>query len=884
MSIGLKLAGVGLAWLAGMGWQLQQAALDGVGLYSACVVIGVLVIVAAMRWTTLTVPLWIAVAAVSFGLTGWHASLRLADALSPALEGDDIMVSGVVASMPQWNDGGVRLRFEVDDAQRLGALTRPARPVRIPSQLAIGWYRGFGGASGSAGVNEDAAQHPPPPDLRAGQRWRFTLRLRQPHGNVNPHGFDYELWLFEQGLRATGYVRVNGSAAPRLLSQGHGHLIERLRQNVRDAIVARVADPRAAGVLAALAVGDQAAIGRADWDVFRDAGVAHLMSISGLHVTMFAWLASMLAGACWRRCPGLPLRLPTPSVARWGGVIAALAYALFSGWGVPAQRTVWMLVVAALLQSMSRRWPWPLVLLAGAAVVGAFDPWALLQPGFWLSFMAVGLLMSTQGVTASSEQQGDGARDARIDAGDADAQVDPHQPVWRRWLAGTRREASNGMRTQLVATVGLTPLTLVFFQQVSLVGLAANFIAIPLVTLVITPLALLGVMAPPLWALGAVIVDLMCTMLAWLASWPWAVWTAAASPTWAQLSGLAAALVLLLPLPWRVRVLSLPLVLPLMLPRPELPAEGTFDVVAVDVGQGTAVLVRTRNHLLVYDTGPQYLPESDAGQRVLVPLLKARGEPRIDKLVLSHRDTDHVGGAASLLDAMPTASLLGSLDAGHPLMAHPELVGKLVERCHAGQKWRWDGVDFEVLHPERDDYEAKSAGANRLSCVVLVSGSAIGSESRPDSTATPTALPMPTSTANSSGASAATAGRPQRLLLAGDIEREQESRLVARYGSALRSDVLMAPHHGSRTSSTPAFIAAVAPTMVVFQSGYKNRFGHPAPDVVDRYRAKGAITYGSTECGAWIWTGERRDEASCQRDVARRYWHWVADDLTAADP
>jgi competence protein ComEC len=241
----------------------------------------------------------------------------------------------------------------------------------VPRLIALGWYRGR---------HEDAALTQPRSELRAGQRWRFAVRLRQPHGNANPHGYDYELTPFEQGVRATGYVR--DSEPPLRLNDASGHPVERWRQQVLDAIFAQVSDPGSAGMLAALAVGDQAAIECDDWELLRSTGVAHLMSISGLHVTMFAWLAGLVVVAAWRRSERAMLWLPAQQAARWGGIAAALAYAVFSGWGVPSQRTVWVLATVALLQSLGRRWPWPLVPLAAAVVVTLGDPWALLQPGF----------------------------------------------------------------------------------------------------------------------------------------------------------------------------------------------------------------------------------------------------------------------------------------------------------------------------------------------------------------------------------------------------------------------------------------------------------------------------------------------------------------------
>lgn len=804
---GRTLAIAGLGLLAGAALQLQQAALWPQLLYGcACAGSAGLAWVAtraAHRAALHGLLAALAAAALGFGATGWRAADRLSEVLGPALEGQDIEVTGVVASLPQFHADGVRFRLEVEAANLAG------RPVEVPQLVSLGWYAAQHGAS---------IQGAPQAQLRAGQRWRFTVRLRQPHGNLNPHGFDYELWLFEQGIRATGYVRNNLEAAvARLLDEQAGHRLDRWRQQVRDVIERRVSDPRAAGVLAALAVGDQAAIERDDWEVFRNTGVAHLMSISGLHVTMFAWLAGGVAAWCWRRSSHLMLWRPSATAGRWIGLAAALLYALFSGWGVPAQRTVCMLAVVTVAGSLGRRWPWPLVWGASAVVVTLADPWALLQPGFWLSFVAVGLLLASGGA----------------DSSEAAEPVPQTTPLWRRWLAAATRLARGGLRTQLIATVGLAPLTLVFFQQVSLIGFVANLLAIPLVTLAVTPLALAGVLLPPLWPLGAALVQGLGAALGWLASWPWATWNVAAAPAWAVASGLAAAALAVAPLPWRLRVLAVPLVLPLLLPNVPRPAEGRFDVLAADVGQGTAVLVRTAQHALLYDAGPQYSRDSDAGERVLVPLLRGLGQVQLDRLMLSHRDTDHVGGASSLLHAVAVASLWSSLEDAHPLRA--AAAGVPTTRCEAGQRWAWDGVNFEVLHPQPADYQrADHLKPNALSCVLRVS-------------------------------------TPQgSVLLAGDIERGQEAALVAAQGEALRSDVLLVPHHGSKTSSTDAWIDAVLPHTAVVQAGYRNRFGHPAGEVLARYRERGIRVVQSASCGAWLWAGGTQ---GCWRDAARRYWH-----------
>ncbi len=742
--------------------------------------------------------------------TGWQARVQVDAVLPHALEGVDIVLSGTVLDMPQRLANGVRFRFEPLSAAVDG------RAVTLPPVISLGWYAPWGSAVDAASVRSL-----PQATLRAGQRWRFTVRLRRPHGNLNPHGFDLELFLMEQGVRAVGHVR-GGPPGAVLMEDRWRHPVERLRQAVRDAIFDHVDDHRAAGVLAALAVGDQSAIAREDWALFRATGIAHLVSISGLHVTMFAWLAGRLLAALWRRCGAAMWVWPAPIAGRWGGWAAAAAYALLAGWGVPAQRTVWMLGVVCALGSAGVRWPWPMVLLAAAVVVTALDPWALLQPGFWLSFAAVGLLMASGSPMVAE-------RGALVDA--------PPIGRSRRWSAALGTLVADGVRAQVLATVGLAPLTLVFFQQLSLVGLLANLVAIPVVTLWVTPLALMGVAVPWLWTLAAWSVHALGVLLGLLAQWPLAMWPVPVAPLWAQAAGLLAALLAVAPLPWRVRWLALPLVLPLLWPPLERPAPGRFHLVAVDVGQGTAVLVRTQGHLLLFDTGPAFGGDSDAGQQLLVPLLHARGERRIDRLVLSHRDLDHVGGAASVMHALPVGELLSSLEADHPLLAQ----GVPHRPCRAGDRWVWDGVHFEVLHPTEADLGPKRK-ANARSCVLRVRAGAPGGGS---------------------------------VLLTGDIEREQEQRLVATWGSAgLQVDVLMAPHHGSKTSSSSAFLDATRPSVVVVQSGYRNRFGHPAPAVVMRYAQRDIRMVDSPRCGAWTWRGDAAvAEADCQRDSGLRHWH-----------
>jgi competence protein ComEC len=704
-------------------------------------------------------------AALSFSFAGVRASAFASNALPPALEGRSIALTGLVATLPQRSDAGLRFRFDVEQAE-----------AGVPPQILLGWYADSG----------------PPPALRPGERWQMTVRLKAPHGNVNPHGFDYELWLWEQGLQATGYVRAGtNDPQPHRLAETWRYPVEQLRHSVRESIYAQVPDRKLAGVIAALVVGDQAAIERSDWDVFRATGVAHLMSISGLHVTMFAWLAAALVGWLWRRSVRLCLAFPAQHAALLGGLVLAALYALFSGWGVPSQRTIWMLATVGALRMLGKQWPWPMTWLLACAVVVTIDPWAMLQAGFWLSFVAVGVLFAT---------------DTGIEVGKVRGLV----------------------REQVIVTIALTPLTLLLFGQVSLIGLVANLVAIPWVTLVVTPLAMAGIFIAALWDAAAWAVQVLGVLLQFLAHLPLATFTVAAAPLWAGVAGVAGGLLLAMPWPRAIRLLGLPLLLPVLLWQAPRAAAGEFELLAADVGQGTAVLVRTAQHALVYDTGPRYSRESDAGHRVLVPLLRSFDE-RVDTVVLSHRDIDHTGGAVAVLTMQPQAALLSSIGKDHELQSL-----RPATRCEAGQHWEWDGVRFDVVHPASQDYE-HAGKPNAVSCVLRV------------------------------------AGARAAALLTGDIEEPQEAGLLAR-GAELEADVLIVPHHGSKTSSSDAFLDAVRAKFAVIQAGYRNRFGHPAAPVVERLRVHGLVLFDSPRCGAATWKSWEPAHMECLRESQPHYW------------
>ena len=728
---------------------------------------------------------WALLAALAgTGLSAARAVWRMSEVLPVEREGQTMTLSGRIASLPQRTAGlggieGWRFVFEVESPEDMSAgpqvgAEAAAAASSAPSRLLLSCY-----------------QMPTTP--HAGERWRLDVKLRRPHGLMNPKGFDQALWMLEQDLPAAGSCKSKGQV--RLASGGFG--IDALRQSLRDAIDRQLSAPgdrRGAGVLAALSLGDQGAVSATDWALYRDTGVSHLLSVSGLHVTMFAWLAGGLASLAWRRSPRLCLWIPAPRAAMWIGVAAAAFYALFSGWGVPAQRTVGLLAILAMLRQAGARWPWPMSLGVAAAVVCVADPWALTQPGFWLSFCAVALLMA--------------------------ADIGPGSG-WR----GALRAA---WRTQWVVTLGLAPLTLLLFQQLSVVGLLANAIAIPLVSYLITPLAMLGPLCPPLWTLGGWLAGALHQGLEALRGLPLAVWHLPWAPAWAQGLALVGGVALAMPWPWRLRLGGLALCVPMMWPTVERPPPGHVELWLPDVGQGGAAILRTHRHTMVFDAGPKWGPGSDAAQRVLLPMLRGLGDRRLDLLMVSHADQDHAGGTPSLLQAMPVDRRLGAVPGG--------------QACHRAQRWDWDGVHFEVLSPFVDESpiaEPTGRQRNGASCVLRVEA----------------------------------AGR--RLLLTGDIESPQEARLVREEGEAgLGAEVLVVPHHGSRTSSSLAFVRSVAPRVAAVQSGYLNRFGHPRPEVVDRYVDAGALVLNTVDCGAWRWRSDQRAPplSECERAKRRRYW------------
>lgn len=767
----------------------------------------------------------------------WRAERRLGERLAAELEGVALSLTGVVSSLPTGNSDGLRFNLAVDGK----------RPAGLPAVLSLGWQQA-------------------PPDLLPGTRLALTVRLKRPHGLANPHGFDYEYWLLQRGIGATGYVLAARPAAAVELRPAWR--IARWRARMRARMLAAMpADAPFAGVLVALAIGDQSGIAAEQWRWFTRTGIGHLVSISGLHITMISGLAGALARALWRRSFGLagwmrrplPLRCPAQRAAALVAVAAALAYGLLSGMEVPAQRTVAMVAMTALALWWQRRPPASLVLAWAAAVALALDPWAVRAAGFWLSFGAVAAIF-----LAASQRT--------VDA----AGLEPPSPsAWQARWHRMRRHLAEAVRTQWAVTVGLLPPTLLLFQQVSVVAPLANALAIPLVSLVVTPLALSAALLaawPADWPIGgliamaaALLLKLAHQAMAWLAAVlvrlaapNWAVWQAARPDTVELAFAMLGTAVLLAPraFGWGWRVHGLVLLIPMLSSgRAPLPA-AAFRATALDVGQGAAVLIETRGHRLLYDTGPAYgstngstngradAPQSSAGERVVVPFLRAVGIHSLDALVISHEDADHAGGARDVMAALPVRRMWAALPRGHPLWHLPAGVAPDVsEVCAAGIAWQWDGVRFELLHPLPGQGDDASIGSNARSCVLRISS--------------PHAA----------------------MLLTGDIDRAAELAMVARLRpEALRADVLLVPHHGSRTSSSDEWLDAVRPAAAVFQLGYRNRYRHPHATVWARYGRRGIARYRSDRAGAVELVADGDGIAIAPfRQQARRYWRPAPD-------
>ncbi|WP_223555053.1 DNA internalization-related competence protein ComEC/Rec2 [Pseudomonas sp. BF-R-01] len=666
-----------------------------------------------------------------FGISwaGANAQWALDDRLPAHLDGETRWVEGRVTGLPQNNDGVVR--FELADVR--------SRQAKVPQRMRLAWYDG--------------------PPVNSGERWRLAVKLKRPAGLLNPHAFDYDAWLLAQRIGATGTIK-------------DGERLREARWAWRDSIRQRLQTVDAqgrTGALIALVLGDGAGLSREDWQVLQDTGTVHLLVISGQHIGLLAGVVYLLIAGL-ARYGVWPHRLPWLPWACALAFAAALGYGLLAGFEVPVRRACVMIGLVLLWRLRFRHlgaW-WPLLLALNAVLL--LDPLASLQPGFWLSFAAVAVLIFTFG-----------------------GRLGP----WRWWQTWTR--------AQWLIAIGLGPLLLVLGLPISLSGPVANLLAVPWISLLVLPPALMGTLLMPLPYVGEGLLWLAGGLIDWLfkglglMAGQLPAWVPTAIPLWIWALGMLGAFLLLMPRGVPLRPLGWPLLLLLVFPpRPLLP-EGIAEVWQLDVGQGLAILVRTRHHTLLYDTGPRF-GDFDLGERVVLPAMRKLGVNELDLMLISHADADHAGGARAVANGLPIKQVLS----GDPLALPAELHA---DACESGQQWTWDGVRFQLWQwPSATD-------RNQKSCVLQIEANG------------------------------------ERLLLTGDIDSAAERALLDS-PLAVPTDWLQAPHHGSRSSSSMALLTALQPKAVLISRGNGNSFGHPHPTVMARYKKRGMEIHDSAEQGA----------------------------------
>ncbi|WP_339615464.1 DNA internalization-related competence protein ComEC/Rec2 [uncultured Gilvimarinus sp.] len=732
---------------------------------------------------------------VGFGWGSWSLHSLVANQLNATLEGEDILVTGVVDAPVQHSERRVRMLLAPHTGSLKGQL------VSLPRRLQVSWYRAPGWVQ----------------TLAAGDRVALTVRLKRPRSFVNPAGFDYKLWQLRWGVGAVGYVRTE--AGNRRLTQG-------VPAGVRATLSAWLArqEPVNHGLLGALLLGERGELSDTQRQLLQATGTSHLIAISGLHIGLAATLGYLLALAAGKLlAPFIPWRAQLVGFA--GAAFAAWGYSALAGFSLPTQRALAMLLLLYASRVLARHSGGGLILAAAALLVCTLDPLSVRDAGFWLSFVAVASLVL----------------------------------VYDGLLSPARRWQSLWLPQLVVFLALLVPLG-AFFGQVSLVSPVANLLAIPLVSLLVVPLLFAA-------ALGSWLNDTVAGGLLWLADraldvfWWWLQLLARLegdygwpiSVDWqprliALLLIALGALLLLLPKAFRLRATGVLLVLlALWVPRPAAPR---LAMTVMDVGQGLAVVIQTHEHSLVYDAGPRYSDSFDAGADIIAPFLRqqgidGRGANRLDALVVSHAHADHAGGAAGLLSVLPSDNIY----LGEPLPALALEDAPRARSCHprrasdvsAGSEfdalhWRWHQVTFRFLTLPGQ----RNSHGNSASCVLLLEY------------------------------------QDQRWLLTGDIERPLEADVVAAltaYGVS-QIDVLLAPHHGSKTSSSAAFVTALAPDNVVFSAGFNNRHGHPHPQVVERYQKVGSRIFNTAVDGAvgFYIDADGALRSHTQRQLAPRPW------------
>ena len=784
-----------LAWLIGIAWQLHQSSLWAPLSY-ACVGLCALLCLLQLSRVKKSVSVlknqsvfarrltgWALWGTIGFAMTGMHA--LYVDGTQEVLLGkQDVQIRGIVQPWPKQGEESVRFSVAVEAWRTLpdpNGAEQPDAWTPTRGVVKLSWYA------------IDLSEIPV-----AGSRWQLNVRLRAPRGMANPGTFDADLRDWRMRAWGVGYVRQWRDVQPHALDSGDRRRWDTWRQTWRQKLWNSHAPQDGKPWLSALWVGDQTALSTEDWQVLRQTGTAHLMSVSGLHLMVWASIAAAMVGGLWRLMvwihPVWGLHLPRSGVGFWGTLLLAGGYAALSGWGVPVQRAFCMLIGAMGLRMLAANWSKLAIWLFVACLVLTWDPWAALSAGFWLSFIAVGTLFILPQAQAGAWY------DRALGL------------IWR----------------QAQLSLALAPLSAWWFGQASLVGVIANIVAIPLVSWLILPLTLLGGVVEFAWGWAGDAILALRGVLQWLATWPGAAWVVTPFPAWVALAAVLGTWMCVARVSLELYMLGLWMVVPALIWLPSRPPLGEFEVTALDVGQGTAVWVRTHRHALLFDAGRGYRSGGDVGQQVVVPALRAQGID-LNRLVISHQDNDHMGGAKSVLQAHPNADVLASFESSDTW------AGRQSARCHVGQAWVWDGVPFEVLHPVEGQPQAGVRAGNAHSCVLKV-------------------------------------GIAERsVLLTGDIGLAQEAEILAR-DPDLRTQILVAAHHGSATSSGEAWMQQLRPFQTWVQAGYLNPYRHPAKSVTRRWDEAQLDWVSTIACGALTWKSMEPDHPQCWREQNLRYW------------